>query len=295
MALWAIAVGGAILLVLGPGHLWSKGDKSSPVATYITNVNQLQQQMSAPLGKLMTDYKKFSKLKGDTREERKLEAAERTLRTFERRLAAIPAPPEASKLRRLIRQFVSDEDGVAIEISRLARFMPRFQGLLAVAGARNAALAGRLKAVPAPKARTVRGTAKQVAAARAAYRAALRRTEAAQAAAVDGYDAALTGTLAQLRTLHPPAVIAPAFATELHTLEATTSAGAALSKALRDPTSKEVPTAGTRFTEASRLSGTVAAQEAEVAAVKAYNARVRSIATIESRIRTEIVRLQRQG
>jgi hypothetical protein len=295
MALWAIAVGGAILLVVGPGRLWSKGGGDSPVATYIKNVNQLNQQMSVPLGKLLKDYRGFSKLKSDPAERTKLIAAERTLRTYERRLAAISAPASAAKLRQLMGEFVRAEDAVAIEISGLAEFMPRFQRLIAVAGVDNAVLTRRLKAVPSPKAKTVRGTAKQVAAARAAYATALRGTAKAQAAAVDQYDAALAVTLAQLRRLHPPPVIAPAFNAELSTLEATTTAGAALAKALRDPASKNTQMIGRRFTEASRLSGTIAAQKAEIAAVKAYDARVRSIARIEERIKLEVARLQRQG
>jgi hypothetical protein len=294
-ALWVIAVGGAILLVLGPGRLWSNGGGDSPVATYIKNVNQLEQEMSGPLGKLLADYRAFSKLKSDPAERRKLTGAETTLRTFERRLAAIPAPPEALRLRQLIGEFVRDEDRVAFEIGQLARLIPRFDQLVAVAGIANANLARRLKAIPSPKAHTVQGTAKHVAAVRAAYSAALGRTEHAQAAAVDQYDSALSITLERLRTLHPPAVFAPAFTAELHTLEATTVAGAALAAALRDSSSKDVPALGRLFTEASRLSGTVGAQRAEIAAVKAYNARVRSIAKVESRIRAEVTLLQQRG
>ena len=56
-----------------------------------------------------------------------------------------------------------------------------------------------------------------------------------------------------------------------------------------------LPELNRRFTEASRLSASVPAQKAEIAAVKAYNARVRAIGRAQSAIQLEIVRLQRLG
>ena len=290
-ALWLVVVAGCILLVLGPGNLWEKGGPT-PVATYIKNVDSLQKQMSVPLASLLTAYRGFAKPTGDPKELAQLARAERTLRTFERRLIALPAPPAAATLRLRLVQFVRDEDRVAVEISQLAHFAPRFRTSVSVAAIANAALARSLAAAKPPKAHVVRGTAKQIAAVRAAYAAAARRTQAEQADAVDAYDGALALALRSLRKLRPPPVFAPAFLAEVHTLEATRRAGAALAQELRKANTKNVPVLGRRFTVASRLSGSLAAQRAEIAAVKAYNRRVRGLTKAEAAIQDELRRLQ---
>jgi hypothetical protein len=139
----------------------------------------------------------------------------------------------------------------------------------------------------------VRGTAKQIARARSAFAVEATKAAAAQADAVDAYDITLAGVVRRLRGLRPPGVMAPAFRTEVRMLEATRAAGAALARELRRSNRSRVPALSRALTVAARLSGTLAAQRAEIAAVKAYDARVRALGVDATRVQSEVTRLQR--
>jgi hypothetical protein len=116
---------------------------------------------------------------------------------------------------------------------------------------------------------------------------------AAQADAVDAYDAALIPVLRAFRRLHPPKALAPADAAQIRALEATRTTGARLSAGLRSTNRAGVPALGRAFTLASRVSQSVAAQRAEIRAIKAYNARARAITAAAGRVQAEVARLQR--
>ena len=288
----ALALALAIVFVADPGF-WKTSHPDSPAAVYVRRVNQLEQQMQAPLSRLLEAYRRFSKGSGSTKVDSVVEA-EKTLRTFERRLQAIPSPPEAVKLRGLILRFVQAEDRVATEIVSLARFTPRFNQLLAVTAAANAQLSKSLSAAKPPIPHAVTGTTKQIKAARAAYDAEARRALAEQADAIDRYDLVVAVTLRGLAALDPPPVMAPAYDAQVQTLGATRKAGAALAGELRK-NRRDVPELSRRFTEASRLSGSLAVQRAEIAAVKSYDGRVHEVTALARRISKEMARLQRVG
>ena len=293
IALWSIAALLAVGVVLGASRLWSgKSKSSSAVAGYIKSVDAVQQQMRLPLTRLMTVYRSFSSSSNDPAQLARLASVESTLRTLEKRLAALPAPTAAARLRALIARLVRAEEGVAAEIDQLARFMPRFRAATTLVALANRQLGSALAAAPQPKAHLVHGTPKQVAAAKAAFAAAASRAAAAQADAVDAYDGVLARVLAGLRTMHPPALMAPAYRVQLTSLTATRDAGAALARGLRAVKRASVAVLGRRFTEASRLAGSVAAQRAEIAAITRYNARVRALGAIQASIRSELSRLQ---
>lgn len=294
IGLWVVAVLIGATIVVAPWHWWSKNAKpQSALAQYINDVDSIQRQQELQLTQMLTAYNGFSTRSSDPKALAKLAKPARTLRTLGKRLAALPAPPEARTLQRLLEQFVSDEHAIAVEIHRVAGFMTRFRLLTAVAAVAKARLAQALAAAPPPKAHAVRGTAKQIAAARAAYAAAAIKAQTAQADAIDAYDRTLAVTIRDLQKLRPPPVIAPAYRAEVLTLSATRKAAADLSVELRKPHSSQVPLLSRRLTEASRISGSVGAQRAEIAAIEAYNARVRGIRTLATRIRVEVARLQR--
>ena len=294
VSLWVVAAALAIALVLGTGRLWGTKAKPSAVASYITSVDGIQQQMRLPLTQLLTAFRDFSTKSSDPRERARLSSAESTLREVERRLSALPAPPQAAKLRKLLLELVQVEDAVTVEVDRLGRFMPSFQSILGVTATANKQLSQALTAAAPPKAHRVRGTTKQINAARAKFSQELQRALSAQADAVDAYGRALGVAVRALLRLRPPAVMAPAFQSQVESLAATRRAGAALAAGLRAPPAQQgnVQLLSRRFTVASRLAGSVAAQRAEIAAVKAYNARVRRVGDIQARIRSEMTHLQ---
>ena len=65
-----------------------------------------------------------------------------------------------------------------------------------------------------------------------------------------------------------------------------------LASELRKRNRSHVAALGRKFTLAARLSGSVSAQRAQIAAIRAYNSRVRGIGTLQGKIQQELARLQ---
>jgi hypothetical protein len=291
VVLVGVAAAAAVAVVLGVGGLWAHPSSRKAVNAYIKQVDAVQQQMRLPLTRLLTVYRNFSTRGVSPRVQAQLAGAERTLRTLQLRISAIQAPPDAMKLRRLVLRLVVVERAVASEIDAIGRFAPRFHATLVGATAANVHLARALAAVHQPKSHLVRGSPKKIARARASYAAAAAKAAGEQADAVDAYDRALALVVARLRTLRPPAVMAPAYRAQVRSLEATIVAGTALAQELRKKNHSRVPLLGREFTEAARQARTVAAQRSEIAAIKGYNARVQAVGALQGEIQAELTHL----
>jgi hypothetical protein len=287
----ALAVAAALVVTLTGRS--SGSPKHKAVAGYIQAVNQAQLQMHTQLTKTVKAYADFQRgnvpAKTLTPE---LAASESTLRRLGRTLAAIPAPPEAKHLRVLLGRLTVAEVAIAHEVAQLAAFARPYAALLRQAKLAAAVLSHALGAVKTPTPHKIRGTKAQVKKAQAAFLAAANAAAGRQADAVDAYDAKITIIERRLRRLDPPAVMRPANNGQIRTLEASRVAGAALSAELRKTNRSRVPVLGRRFTLAARIAGSVSAQRAQIAAIKAYNRRVRGIGTLQGEIRQELVHVQ---
>jgi len=286
----AIAVATAIAVaVVNERH----STKRSAVASYIDSVDRVQQQMRLPLTRVLQAYHDFTR-PGSTRHDsaKELANATRTLATVRRRIAAVTAPPQAARLHRLMLELVDQETNVTMEVQQLAAFVPRYRSALAAYQRAGAALSRSLAAVQIPKPHRLRGTRAQIGKAQRAYAAASVAAATDQADVVDAYDGRLLRVLAAFQSLRPPNVLAPAYRAQILALVASRAAGARLAAGLRSPDRSRVPVLGRAFTEASRVSQSVAAQEAEIAAIRAYNRRARAITTAASRVQAEVGRLQ---
>jgi hypothetical protein len=288
-----VVAAAAIALVLGVGGLWGHKSSRGAVDRYIASVDDVQQQMRLPLTRLLTVYRSFSTHGSAPQAQRGLAEAERTLRTLELRLSALDPPPEAAKLHLLLVRLVEQERAVAQEVDVLAVFLPRFNAAVAASKTANARLSLALAAVRPPKAHAVRGTPKQIAQARAAYAAAASSVALVQADAVTVYLRSLARVVRRLRTLGPPPVMAPVYRAQLATLVATEAAGGALVRELHRKNRSRVPLLDRRLGEAARIVGSVASQEAEIAAVKAYNRRVQAVGALQQQAQAEVSRLGR--
>ena len=268
----------------------SNSPKHNAVARYINDVDLVQQQMQSQLTKTVTAYRDFTRgKKGVTP---RLAQSEVILKRLESRLVALPAPAPATRLRMLLIRLTGAEVGVAHEVTLLSRFSGPYAALLHRAKAAGTVLSHSLAAVKPPVPHKIRGTRKQVKAAQAAFNAAASAAAAQQADAVDVYDARVGNIERALRKLDPPPVLTPSFRTQLQTLSASRTAGAALSKELRKKDRSHVAVVGRKFTLAARIAGSISAQKAQIAAIKAYNRRVRAIGTLQGDIRQELARLQ---
>ena len=259
------------------------------VGAYIDAVNAIQAQMQRPLSRVLLAYRSFAPGKHAGAE---LARAARTLRRLDRRLAAVTAPPEARTLRRRLLELVARQAEMTGEIGAITRFVPRFDAVLARARAADRVLSRRLSSARVPAAERLHGTRAQIAAQQRAFDAGARRAAAAQAAALTAFDAQLLAVDARLRRLEPPRAFAPAYHAQRRAFADIVAAGDRLAAELRTTRATNVAATNRRFTVALREAESLAAQRAQIAAVRAYNARVVSLRTAGDRVQAELQRLQ---
>ena len=271
----------------------SASPERTSVSAYITNVNAVEQEMRGPLTDVFVAYHRYATSHGKgTRTVRGLGHAETTLTALAQRIRFIYAPPQAQHLRARLIQLLALERRITREVGDMARFTPTYRALLAASSAAGAELGRKLASTPIPKAHRIKGTQKQIARSRAAFKAAAARSADVQADAVDAYDAAIGRVIRTLRELVPPPVLVPAYRAQLGAFAAVRAAGSRLGVALRSSDRSQVPALGRRFTGAERIAQTVAAQRAEIAAVRAYNNRARGVGAAQARVQREVSRLQ---
>lgn len=268
-------------------HVSERGRTSS----YINSVDRVQQQMNFEITNVMNAYRAYANGSKSPATMTQLTQAERTLRQLSARISALPAPAATRRLRTLLLSLLSSEHAVAREVTSLARFTPQFGAVSAQTRILSVELSRALAAVPQPKPHLIRGTPKQIAKARAAFAAAAAQAAAGQARVIDAYDAALSVVLDRLSRIVPPSVMAPTYAAEVATLRATREAGAALATGLRAPKRSDVSALSRRFSLAARIAGSTSRQRQAIAAVKAYDARVKRIGKLELAVQTEYARL----
>lgn len=264
------------------------------VSDYIDTVNLLQNQMHIQLAKVSMAYRDLAS--GSIRRRQapaQLGAAAATLRRLDRRLIATPAPSQASKLRSLIIKLVAQESELTLEVRQLALFTPRFAVFLKQLRAVSARFDAAMRAVPPQRRKAVHGTSAQVVAAERAYQAQRDAAAAAQAAAIDEYVAGVNGLLKELDALRAPAVVAPTFDSEVRSLHDVSVTGAQLSAELRTARRTHLDERIRAFTLAGREAGSLAAQRAQIAAIKAYNRRSHAIGATNSAVQDELSRLGR--
>jgi hypothetical protein len=291
VALGLVALGAVAAAVAIPLSRGGESAQHKAIAAYVKQVDAVQGQQSLALLRVRDAFHSLTGTQTAASAGR-LARAEQTLRLLKRRLGAVPAPPVAAKLRSLFVELAGEDVEIAHEVHLLVLFLPGFRAAATLSHTAAAQLGNELAKVKPPQAQAVTGTAKQVAAAKAAYAAAAAAAAARQADAVDRYDAALGRALATLRTLHPPPALAPAYRAQLSTLGATRAAGKALSAVLRSSDRSRVPVLDRRFVEATRLAVSVRSQTAEIAAIKAYDARVQRTRSVQLAIQAELRRLQ---
>jgi hypothetical protein len=262
------------------------------VSAYIKQVDGVQQSLGFRLTRLLAAYRGFTTGNAGPRVRSQLAEAERTLRTVERRVRALEPPPEARQLHRLIVRLLALDGDVAHEVFQIATFSPEFRRVLAGAVKASRQLSTELAGVKFPTPHQVHGSPAEIAKARADYHARATAAAVAQADAVEKYCAALASVLTKMRALRPPPVLAPELQTQERAFAATRKAGLTLGAGLRSSDLSQVPALSRRFSVAARSAGSVASQRAQIAAIKAYNARVRQVGALGAQIRKEVTRLQ---
>jgi len=241
------------------------GGQRSSVARYIKQVNAIELGLRGPLAQVASVNRQVLGHTDLAKLTPKLARSERTIATLRTRLAALTPPPAAVVLQRRLLTLVDAEAGLAHEVHQLAVFLPRYQ----------TALRG-LDPASARFRRSLGGA----------------KTAGAEAQVLDRYRSDLSGPLARLRRLDPPPVLRPSYAAQVATLTRVSATAGALAQALREKRTAEARSLIQQLGAASVTGGSLAAQQAQISAVRSYDGRVRGINDLAARVRAEFARLQ---
>jgi hypothetical protein len=287
------AVAAAVIVTL-TNHSQGPSKQRSSITAYITSVNEAQERMRGPLTRVLLAYRDFTRPSAKHRDSAgELTRAEATLRKLGSRIAAIAPPPEAKRLRMRLMELIAAEQMVTREVRELAVFAPRYSALLAQARRAGATLGAALANTKIPQPHPLRGTVARITAAQHAYEAEAAGAANQQADAIAAYDAALSVVVAHLRSLQPPPAFTPGFRAQLRAFRVSAGAGDELAAELRKSDRSHVAVAGQRFTSSARIAESLAAQKAEIVAIKGYNRRAREISAAAGNVQNEVARLNR--
>jgi hypothetical protein len=259
LALVAGAVAAAALAGCG-GH----GDRKQ-VAAYIQRVDVVETRLARPLREITLANRDFAGKHPNLAKIRSRIAKARVrVAVAERQLRAMDPPPRAQRLQTLLVRLVARENELAGEIESLATFVPTFAQAVTPLTAASTDLRDALAA---------------------------KTPDAAKVVALRAYATRLGAVAERLRQLHAPPATKPTLDAQTSTLEHVRSAALALAQALADKQSAKVPALLRRLDVASVGNRTLVAQRAEIAAIKAYDARIRSLAGLAAAIGKERLRL----
>lgn len=280
----SLAAVGLLALALAPAGCGQQAGKQRvAVAAYLKQVQRNLTAFAKPLaavtktGSLLAAEQQRGSLLDSlagAAGESSLQQATLRLAQLRGELAAIPAPPAAARLRRLLLALDDRQIALARELAGLQVFVPRFSAVLkGLAPATR-----RLQTVLAAPA--VSGTYAAVAVAYELKAAALQR-----------FAATASSTAKALRAIHPPAVWEPAYKTQLASLEGMSSGATHLAQALQSGQAGSFASLMLAFDRAATLSQTVAAQRAQIDAIKAYDRAVQGQNALADKIELERLRL----
>lgn len=258
----ALAAGTAVAAALAGcgGH----SDRKQ-VAAYIQRVDAVETRLAAPLRQITLANRDFAgkhpdlpKIRSNLARARvRVAAADRQLRTMD-------PPPRAKHLQTLLVRMVARENELAGEIEALATFVPAFAQAV----------------TPLTPASTDLRTA-----------LAAKTPDPAKVVALRAYATRLRAVVERLKQLSAPPATKPTLEAQTTTLEHVRSAAVALADALEAKQSTKVPALLHRLDAASVGNRTLVAQRAEIAAIKAYDARIRSLTALATAIGKERLRL----
>ena len=250
----------ASLLAAGCG-----GSKHAAVTRYVKQVNAVTTGMRAQLGDVAAVNARFQSHQDPSVLGPQLARSEKTLALLGARLAALKPPPAAKPVAATLARYVALARALVAELHRFTVFLPAFG-----AAAKAADRAG------------------------AAFRNAARtaKTLPTESAAVAAYAAGLAAPLASLRRLAPPSVLRPSYASEVLVLQRTRATASALAAALRLKETSKARALVFQLAKDAAGNGSIATQRAEIAAVRAYDAKVTELGRLQTLAQQQLARLQ---
>lgn len=272
-----LAVAFVVLLAGCGGH---PSSQRSQVAQYISHVNRIESALSAPLTMVTRvsaavssgARKTVTAVSLDARDYQ-LAVALGQIHVQERRLRGLAAPPEAAHLRSLLLALTSDEAALTTQLRLLIAFLPRFTSVMAPLQPALARLERALSVRQAPGA------------------AAVSAVYAAKVTALRSFQATTRVIVVRLGRLTPPEVSRAAYRAQLASLRGMGSSAARLAAALASRTPGDVRPLLVDFDRAALATRTRSVQRAQIAEIRAYDAKSRRLSTLAEQIARERLRL----
>lgn len=275
-----VAAVAVALLVAGCGQAASRRPQ---LAAYLNHVQRLQTQMQAPLGAvgsagstLASGQGTAPTLLGNLAIASSTESLARAIRrqqALRAELAGMAEPPEAARLRGLLLVLADRQLALMHELARLITFLPRFNGLLHSLVPATRRLQVTLSAGGTYSAATVGAVFAQ------------------KAVGLRAFQKTVDRIAAKLARLDPPAVSRPGWRTQLASLRRMGLSAGRLAALLASGTATGIAAQLLAFDRAASLNRTVAAQEAQIAAIKAYDREVAGLPTLVRAVERERYRL----
>ena len=270
------------LLVAGCGGQQSRSQRPA-VAQYIKQDGQIEAQLATPLAAVTQAGAEFASEQpgrhaasggglGNS-EEYALQHAWAQIESLRRRLAAVPAPTPAARLRMMLLELTDLEASSTREVARLLLFVPQFTAALRPLGPATQRLELTLSQ------RSAYGSA-AVAAAYASKANALRRFQRA----VD----AIRGRMEQL---HPPRVSQSGYRAQLAALAGMSASAGKLATALAGGAQGNIQQLLTDFDRSALSTQSTAVQKAQIASIRAYDSQSEKVAELSTQIDRERQRL----
>lgn len=270
---------GVASLIAGCGQHQSQ---RAEVATYLAKVDRVEKALAAQLSKVTQAASQFAQAQQTggsltslvySADAQKLLKAGSQIRLLGRRLAAMRAPRAAAQLRSLLLQIDAGEAQLTHELAQLVTFIPRFIAALHPLSPATIRLQDSLS----------KGAALSSANAATVY--------ATKAAAVRRFKEVVDAILTQLRQLVPPPVQRPNYTTELASLRGMSATAGQLATSLQENQQADIQPLLLRFERAATLNQTVAAQKAQIAAIRAYDDQSLKLARLSQAAEQERLRL----
>lgn len=231
------------------------------VSQYIKRVNVIEVKLAQPLLEISRANRDFTKQHTPSADvAKRLRRSAVRVDALRAELVAISPPPEAKRMHAVLLEVAAGDASLAREVASLVTFLPALSKTLQPLAGAGVPLKRALKSKGAP---------------------------VAKAAALERYADKLTVVLNRLGALHPPPVSAVVVRTQSATLRNVAASARALARALREKRNKDVAALLRRFNAAAIGNRTVAAQRAQIAAIRAYDDRIRALSDLGARLRRE--------
>jgi hypothetical protein len=279
--------------VAGCGQAASSPQRNA-VAAYIKRVDRIEAALSGPLASVTTagvDFMVARQPKSGSHtsttttacagctsyasEEHALRQGLTRIHALRRELAVTAAPPIAHRLREMLLHLVDGQASLTHQVALLVAFLPRFDALLGDLAPATQQLNAALRKPTA------------------ATRSGIAASDAAKTVALRRFKTNVDSIVRRLRTLTPPAASEPNFATQLRSLEGMSAAAGGLARAIKSRELSRVRPLLIAYDRAATVDQSLAAQKAEIAAVRAYDAQAAGFNAQQADIQAELRRVEK--